>query len=164
ETSTFTPFTTGARDFEDGFGVYRGDEVAGRFRGANIPTGGFLDAAGELGFDPVPLLWAFAYPAGLVEREAYESLRDELLGRLAGLARGELETATALVQLPLFWHMTRQTTGVPPWTEVVERLHELEARPHVVTATVATGFPFSDVPDRGASVIVVTAGDEDAAG
>src|SRR5437867_199505 len=83
ETSTFTPFTTGARDFEDGFGVYRGDEVAGRFRAANIPTGGFLDAAGKLGFDPVPLLWAFAYPAGLVERDAYESLRDELLGRLA---------------------------------------------------------------------------------
>jgi len=249
ESSTFTPFTTSLEDFAEGFGVFRGEEVLARFSGANIPTGGFIEGAERNGFELVPLLWAFAYPAGPVERSAYETLRSELLERLAAVApvdgvlldqhgamvvegiddgdgdlvesvralvgpgcpivvtydlhsshshrrvaaadvsigfdtfphvdqaergreaadlivrlvRGEVRAASALVQVPIFWHPTKQTTGVPPWTEVIERLHQLEAQPDVLTATVATGFPFSDVPDRGPSVIVHTDDDQEAA-
>ena len=249
ESSTFTPFATSLEDFAEGFGVFRGEAVLTRFTGANIPTGGFIEGAETNGFELVPLLWAFAYPAGPVERSAYDTLKSELLERLGAVApvdgvlldqhgamvvdgiddadgdlvesvralvgpdcpvvvtydlhsshshrrvaaadvsigfdtfphvdqaergreaadlivrlvRGEIRAASALVQVPLFWHPTKQTTGVPPWTEVIERLHELEGRPDVLTATVATGFPFSDVPDRGPSVIVHTDNNPEAA-
>jgi microcystin degradation protein MlrC len=249
ESSTLTPFPTVLEDFAEGFGIFRGEELFGRFTGTNIATGGFIEGAQASGFELVPLLWAFAYPSGVVQRAAYDTLKDELLERLASalpvegvlldqhgamvvegiddadgdliesvravvgpdcpivvtydlhsnhsqrrvaaadvsigfdtfphvdqaergreaadlivrLARGEIRAAPALVQFPLFWHPTKQTTGVPPWTEVIDRLHELEAQADVLTATVATGFPFSDVPHRGPSVIVHTDNRPDAA-
>src|SRR5688500_17793669 len=36
ETSTFLPQRTSVRDFEQGFGLFRGDEVRKRFAGANM--------------------------------------------------------------------------------------------------------------------------------
>ena len=44
--------------------------------------GGFIEAAAAQGFELVPLLWTFAYPSGLIERAAYETLKQELLDRL----------------------------------------------------------------------------------
>ena len=48
----------------------------------------------------------------------------------------------------------------PIMSEVIERLHQLERQPDVVTATVAMGFPFADIRDAGAAVLVTTADDE----
>jgi microcystin degradation protein MlrC len=45
--------------------------------------------------------------------------------------------------------------------EVIRRVHELESRDGILSVTVATGFPWADVPDMGASVIVVA--DKDSA-
>jgi microcystin degradation protein MlrC len=41
----------------------------------------------------------------------------------------------------------------------MRRVHDLERLPGVVCVTVATGFPWADVPEVGASVIVVADGD-----
>ena len=82
ETSTFAQTKTTLREFETGFGLYRGEEILKRFRGANVCTGGFLDGAEKHGFEVVPLFWAFAYPSGLIVREDYEALKAELLDRL----------------------------------------------------------------------------------
>ncbi len=244
ETSTFVDTPTMLADFENGFGLFRGDAVIERFRGANICTGGFIDGAAEHGFEVVPLLWTFAYPSGLIRREDYEQLKRELLDRLraADVAarldgalldlhgamvvegiddgdadvieavrgvlgperpivvtfdlhgnhtprrvaaanaivgfdtyphvdmhergreaaeivvrtlHGEIRPVMAIRQIPLFWGIRCQVTAHPPMTEVMERVHEIERRPGIVSVTVATGFPWADVPDVGASVIVV---------
>jgi microcystin degradation protein MlrC len=68
---------------------------------------------------------------------------------------GEIRPVMALRQLPLFWGTRCQVTGHPPMNEVLRRVHELECRDGILSVTVATGFPWADVPDVGASVIVV---------
>src|SRR5437899_1076799 len=82
ETSTQVDTRTTLRDFENGFGLFRGPEVLQRFKGANTCTGGFIDGGAAHGFELVPLLWAFAYPSGLIRRDDYELLKAEFLDRL----------------------------------------------------------------------------------
>ena len=86
ETSTLLPFPTTLADFEHGFGLYRGQEIAARFRAANMCIGGFFEAAEECGFEIVPIVWGFAYPSGVVVRQDYEALKAEFIVRLAGAA------------------------------------------------------------------------------
>lgn len=244
ETSTFVERPTTLRDFESGFGLFRGPEIVQRFRGANICTGGFLDGAATLGFEAVPLLWTFAYPGGLIRREDYDQLKTEFLERLrradaesplAGAlldlhgamvvegiddgdgdmiesvrnvlgpqrpivvtqdlhgnhTRRRVEAADAIVgfdtyphidmakrgheaadiivrilngtigptmairQLPLFWGTRCQVTDHPPMDEVIRKVHDTETRRGIISITVATGFPWADVPEVGSSVIVV---------
>ena len=92
ETSTFLPFPTTVADFERGFGLFRGEQIADRFRGANMCIGGFFDAAESERFEIVPLLWGFAYPSGVIAKADYERLKNELLERLAAAdAAGRLD-------------------------------------------------------------------------
>ena len=253
ETSTFLPSFTTMADFEQGFGIYRGDEIFARFRGANMCPGGFIEGAEAHGLELVPLIWGFAYPSGIIRRADYEQLKGEFLDRLrqheaehgpvdgvlldlhgamvvegiddgdgdmiaavrAALgpdrplvvtfdlhgnhtkrrtelasaivgydtyphvdmaARGreaadimvrilnkEIRPVMALRQLPMFWSAQCQVTAHPPMDEVLRRVHELEQRPGIVSATIATGFPWADVPDLGASVMVVADGDRELA-
>ena len=76
------------------------------------------------------------------------------------IVRGDVRPTSALVHVPLFIHPARQISGAWPWSDAVAQLHALEAESGVLTATIATGFPFADVADRGPSVIVVTDDDE----
>jgi microcystin degradation protein MlrC len=249
ETSTFLPFPTTLADFEQGFGLFRGDAIGNRFRGANMCMGGFFAAADDEGYEIVPLLWGFAYPSGVIRRQDYERLKAELLKRLqaadatqrldgvlldlhgamviegiedgdgdvvaavraavgadrpiavtydlhgnhtaarmelahasvgydtyphvdmaergreagrilARNIRGELHPVTALATLPMFWSSQRQVTAHRPMDEVLRRVHELEQRPGILSASVSTGFPWADVPQLGASVFVVADGDK----
>jgi microcystin degradation protein MlrC len=73
--------------------------------------------------------------------------------------RKEIRPTMALRLIPLFWSAPTQITDLPPMTEVMRRVHELESRPGILSVTVATGFPWADVPDVGASIIVVAHGD-----
>jgi len=74
--------------------------------------------------------------------------------------RGEISPVGAIRQLPLFWATRKQVTAQPPMDDVIRRVHEIEQRPGIVCVTIATGFAWSDVPDVGASVIVVADSDE----
>lgn len=74
---------------------------------------------------------------------------------IAQTIRGELKPVMAIHQIPLLWGCPCQITPEPPMDEVIRRLHALEERPGIITATVSTGFPWADVPEVGASVIVV---------
>lgn len=249
ETATFIDRPTTRRDFEQGLGLHVGSQIVEHFEQANLCIGGFLEAGKTHGFEVVPLAWSFAWPAGLIERAAYDSLKHDLLDRLrqaeqaggpvdgvlldlhgamvvegiddgdgdmieavraylgsrrpiivtqdlhgnhtparvaaadaivgydtyphvdmrargveagelmARAVRGEIRPRMALRQLPLFWTAPRQVTAHPPMNEVLRRVHELEARPGMLSVTVATGFPWADVPDAGASVIAVADGD-----
>ncbi len=250
ETSTFVKTPTTLKDFESGFGLFRGQQIIDRFTGANICAGGFIEGGQKHGFEVVPLLWTFAYPSGLIVREAYELLKAEFLQRLkdeetsggavdgvlldlhgamvvegiddgdgdfigavrnfigpdrplivtqdlhgnhsqyrvdqadaiigfdtyphidmaergreaadllVAMLRGEVRPVMALRQLPLFWNVICQVTDEPPMSELIRRVHDMESRDGILSVTVATGFPWADVPDMGASVIVVA--DKDA--
>ena len=48
-------------------------------------TGGMLDAARELGYDTVGLLFGITEPSGTISDAAYTSMRDELLAQVAVL-------------------------------------------------------------------------------
>lgn len=251
ETSTFVKTPTTLKDFESGYGLFRGQQMIDRFTGTNICAGGFIDGGKKHGFEIVPLLWTFAYPSGLIVRQDYELLKKEFLQRLkddeaargpvdgvlldlhgamviegiddgdgdfiaavrqvigpdrpivvtqdlhgnhsqyrvdqadaiigfdtyphvdmaergreaadliVAMLRGEVRPVMALRQLPLFWNVPAQVTAHPPMDEVIRRVHQLESRAGILSVTVATGFPWADVPDMGASVIVVA--DDDSA-
>jgi microcystin degradation protein MlrC len=92
ETSTFARTPTTRCDFETGLGLFRGAAIVEKFRGTNNCTGGFLEGALGHDFEPVPLLWTFAYPGGLIPREDYDSLKSEFLDllRRAGAVDGVL--------------------------------------------------------------------------
>lgn len=68
---------------------------------------------------------------------------------------GEVQPTMALRQLPLFWGTPCQVTAHPPMNEVIRRIHDIEKRPGILTATVAAGFSWADIPEVGSSVIVV---------
>ena len=74
--------------------------------------------------------------------------------------RGQLRPTMAIHQLPMFWSTTQQVTAEPPMTEVIRRVHQLESRPGIISVTIATGFPWADVPEVGSSLIVVADNDQ----
>lgn len=88
ETNTFSPVATTIDNFKNG-SYHRGDEIIAAFQGTRTITGGFLDVAEQLNLQPVPLLWAFATPSGMVEHAAYETLKTEFLTLLQNA--GELD-------------------------------------------------------------------------
>jgi microcystin degradation protein MlrC len=51
-------------------------------------------------------------------------------------------------------------TAHPPIDEAFRLVHEAERRPGILSITLATGFPWADVPQMGASVIVVANGNQ----
>lgn len=249
ETSTFSKKPTTLGDFTTGFGLYRGPEILDRFRGSNICTGGFIEGAAEHGCELAPLLWAFAYPSGLIVSRDYQTLKTEFLERLkqeqaapggvdgilldlhgamvvegiddadadviaavrqvvgpdcpivvtfdlhGNHSRERVAAATAIVgfdtyphvdmaergreavsllvgtlkrtiqpvmafrSIPLFWSAPCQVTAHAPMREVFDYVHALERRPAILSVTVATAFPWADVPHMSPSVIVVSDGD-----
>lgn len=250
ETSSFSVSKTRLADFADGFGLFRGHEIIDRFTGSNICAGGFIEAAKRYGYEIVPILWTFAYPSGLIDRNDFETLKQEFLSRLrdaetkdgpidgvlldlhgsmvaegitdgdgdfieavrnavgpqtpivatfdlhanhtqrrmdaltaavgfdtyphvdmaergieagrliAQTIRGETAPKIAFRSIPLFWSIRTQITDLAPMKGVIEYVHEIETRPGILSATIATGFPWADVPDVGASVTIVADRDQ----
>lgn len=83
----------------------------------------------------------------------------EAAGMMAATLRGEIRPTMALRTLPLIWGTRCQVTAWPPMDEVLGRLHALEQRPGMLSATISTGFPWADVPNMCSSVIAVADGD-----
>src|SRR5262245_19822924 len=84
ESNTFNPLRADRAAFAEQ-GLSFGPALLGEWRDAHHEVGGFLGAAGELGFEPVPLLMAWATPSGPVTDEAF----DEITGRLVEAVRRE---------------------------------------------------------------------------
>ncbi|HEY8545328.1 MAG TPA: M81 family metallopeptidase [Acidimicrobiales bacterium] len=81
ETNTYADAVTGPTGL-DRFVVRRGDHLL-TARGTATFVGGFIEACEAIGAQPVPTLWAWANPSGTITADAYATLRDELLDRLA---------------------------------------------------------------------------------
>ncbi len=251
ETNTFA---TGTTPLEAFIGPTSRDGAIDRewlqdSRGVGTPTGGFITASDEEGFELVPLLRRYPQPSAMVEQEAYDVLSEMLLERLekalpvdgvlmdlhgamvceqmedpAGdqLARvrrmvgptvpimavldlhanitplmvenadalvgydtyphvdtyergleagrlivaaieGKIRPVSALEQLPMLIPPPRQCTLRPPMSEIFDYVHEVEERPGIVCVTLSGGFPFADIHDAGASVVVTADADADLA-
>ena len=84
-------------------------------------------------------------------------------GRLAGrLLRdtldGKLKPVTALARVPMLPNMLRAVTSEQPMAEIISAAADAE-RDGMPCVTVFSGFPLSDTPDTGLSVVVTSNGD-----
>jgi toxic protein SymE len=80
ETNTFVTSALGLTPLgPGGFSPVRGDAVL-RLRGGYL--GGMMDAADELGYENVGLMYASTQPSGTIADAAYEAMRDEICARL----------------------------------------------------------------------------------
>ncbi|MBT5139724.1 MAG: M81 family metallopeptidase [Acidimicrobiaceae bacterium] len=75
---------------------------------------------------------------------------------------GEVEPMISWGVLPMMTNMLRQTPSAQPMKDIMDRAIEAEASGEVLTASVFGGFPLSDIPHTGLSVIVVSDGDKSA--
>jgi microcystin degradation protein MlrC len=103
----------------------------------------------------------------LAGRETYPEVDMAERGRecadiLVRIVREGLRPTMALHQIPLVWGMN-QVTAHQPMRDAIKYLHEVESRPGIVSASIATCYPLADVPDMGASVYVVSDDDTELA-
>ena len=85
ETNTFSPVKTDLDSFQgekSRTGIKIGDEIIDTFKETKTITGGFIDAAMELDFELVPLIWTFATPSGAVAQSAYDYLKQLFIEKL----------------------------------------------------------------------------------
>lgn len=87
ETDSFSPLLAGLAEFE-GFGLYHGEEIVQRMRGAG-PLGGLLDVVSEQTkpIELVPLLRAWGGAGGAILDDVFQQFRDELIQRLRAAGR-----------------------------------------------------------------------------
>lgn len=78
ETNSFSPIKTDLSCFTEG-GYYLGEEVIEKLQGTRTPIGGFIDFAKKTGNEVVPTVAASASPSGIVTKEAYETLKTQLI-------------------------------------------------------------------------------------
>lgn len=83
ESNTFNPRPTPLEAFR----VQRGEELPRWWRDTPHELGGFIAGAERFGYELFPTLMAQATPGGMVTREAFERLTQELLERLARVPR-----------------------------------------------------------------------------
>ena len=137
-------------------------EIARRFRevvGPDIPIVGSFDLhANE---DEEFLRWADM--AFITKRYPhYDSyLQGERSARaLVRIARGLYSPTTASRKPGVITPTVLQWTGQSPSMDIMERARRWESRERDVYVSVAYGFPWSDVPDVGATVHVMTNNDQ----
>jgi microcystin degradation protein MlrC len=88
------------------------------------------------------------------------AVRASECGRLVlGALRGEIEPVQALVRPPLVVNILRQGTSTAPLAQVVAEVEAVEREPGVLSASLAVGFPYADVPELGVSCVAVADGD-----
>ena len=77
--------------------------------------------------------------------------------------RGNFRPVSRTAKLPIIAPTVVMWTGASPWSDLVQRALIWEAREPDVFVNVFFGFPWSDVPDAGMTIQVLTNGDPDLA-
>ena len=73
------------------------------------------------------------------------------------MLRERVRPQMALAQRPMLPHILRQGTEKAPMKDIVAAAHAAEQLPDVFSVSVTAGFPYTDVPRAGFSVIAVAA-------
>ncbi len=82
---------------------------------------------------------------------------------IARMLRDEVHPTQAAATPPLAINIERQSTSASPLRECYEALDDMLADRRVLSNSLLLGFPYADVPEMGASVIVTTNDDPDLA-
>jgi microcystin degradation protein MlrC len=82
ETNTFATHVTDLASFRVTRGGITGEGLLDDYTGTRTVLGGMLDGAEEHGLQLVPILGAFATPAGIVTRTAFDAILGQLVGAL----------------------------------------------------------------------------------
>lgn len=137
-------------------------EIARRFRevvGPDVPIVGTFDLHGNE--DEEFLRWADG--SFVVKRfPHYDAhLQGERAARfLRMIMRGEYVSTRATRKPPVLTATVLGWTGASPAMDIMERARRWEARQPGVFVSVFFGFPWTDVPDIGTTVQVMTNGDQ----
>ena len=140
-------------------------EIAKRVRqvvGPNVPVVGTFDLHGNE--DEEFLRWADMafvtkrYPHYDAYRQGERAAR-----MLIRTMRGEFTPTTATRQPGIITATVHQWTGKSPSMDIMERARRWEVREDDAYVSVFYGFPWSDVPDVGATVMVTTNDDQELA-
>lgn len=78
---------------------------------------------------------------------------------LARTMRGEVRPVQALEAPPLFVQISRQHTAVEPARSLYGSIQEVMAWPGILSASIAMGFYYADVPEMGTTFVAVADGD-----
>lgn len=70
--------------------------------------------------------------------------------------RNEINPKMGLAKPPMIIVPQKQLTGAFPMNEMIALAHKAETEKDILSVTVAGGFAYSDVPEIGSSVLVVT--------
>ena len=87
----------------------------------------------------------------------------EVAELIIGAARGEIRPTLAFEPVPAAINILCQNTDESPMRDIIDDVRAVMREPGVLSATVAEGFPYADVPEMGMSVVVVTDNDPTAA-
>lgn len=137
-------------------------EIAKRFReevGSEVPIVGTFDLHGNE--DEQFLEWADGsfvtkrYPHYDTYQQGERAAR-----YLRNVMRGEYQPTTAVRNPPILTATVLQWTGQSPIMDIMERARRWENRESGAYVNVFLGFPWSDVPDVGTNVQVMTDGDQ----
>jgi microcystin degradation protein MlrC len=137
-------------------------EIARRFRevvGPDVPIAASFDLHGNE--DAEFLRWAnFA-----MVTKRFPHYDDGIQGERAARAlhramKGTYTSTTATRKPGIITATVLQWTGAPPSSQIMERARRWEAREPDVFVSVFYGFPWSDVPDVGATIHVMTNGNQ----
>ncbi|MEQ9403379.1 MAG: M81 family metallopeptidase [Cyclobacteriaceae bacterium] len=140
-------------------------EIAKRIRevvGENVPIVGTFDLHGNE--DQEFLEWA----DGAFVTKRFPHYDSHVQGEraahyLRNMMRGDYEPAKATRKPGIISPTVVQWTGQSPAMDIMERARRWEARHADVFVSVFFGFPWSDVPDVGTTIHVMTNGDQNLA-
>ncbi|MCI0702020.1 MAG: M81 family metallopeptidase [Planctomycetia bacterium] len=140
-------------------------EVLRRLRaaiGPNVPLAVSLDFHGNVSpqmADTANILVGYqTYPH--VDQRQRGRFAAELLTRTV---RGEVRPVCFVAKPPMLLNLLGQDTNRQPMKELMGTAREMEKQPGVLSVSLMAGFPYADVPDVGASVIVVSDGNREQA-
>jgi microcystin degradation protein MlrC len=74
-------------------------------------------------------------------------------------ALGQVRPVQALETPPLLVNIVKQHTGSEPMASLLKDLDALRGQPGILSAGIAQGYPYADVPEMGVAVVVVHSGD-----
>ena len=74
--------------------------------------------------------------------------------------RGKIDPVIAYAQPNMIITPVMQKSSYHPMKSMIEKAHEIESEPGVLSATVSAGYPYADVPYPGVTMMVIADGDE----
>lgn len=87
----------------------------------------------------------------------------EVTQLLIDTIRGKIDPRIAYAQPNMIITPVMQKTGYYPMKAVIEKVHEIESEPGILSVTCSAGYPYADVPYPGVTMMVIADGNEELA-